>query len=271
MSFGAFESSLQSSRPVELYEFTYQGIHLYHTSADRDITVGAVTYIASSLTRTAITDTTDIAKSAITITAEPHFEIAELFDFGPPDDVVGLVIKRFQNDDPAAEVKTFWLGRVVNCAWPSGQSTLRCESIYTALRQPGLRRPYSKNCTFVLYDAMCQADILTFQASVIIDSQVGNLINSAAFAAFPRPLAGGRIYWEKTPGFFIKRGIKNQSGSQIEVTHEMQGLGPGTTVVIAPGCDHSFGTCGSEFSNQINYGGAPNMQQKNPFGQSNVF
>lgn len=271
MAFDTYESA--GGRPVEFYEFTYQGNTLRYTSADRDITVGAVTYLAVTISRSAFTDTNDIAKASMTLTCTPHFEISELFNVEPPDDVVGLVLKRYQNDDPDQEIKVFWLGRVVNCAWPTGQSTLRCESIYTALKQPGLRRPYSKNCPYVVYGTDCQLNILAFTTTTAIDLQVGNLINGTVFATQPNGWwAGGRIYWEKTPGFIVKRGIKNHVGSQVEITHPMPGLPAGATVSIVPGCDHTFGTCGSaKFNNSPNYGGQPNMQQKNPFGSSNVF
>lgn len=272
MTFEAYEDTVQGSRPVELYDFTYQGIHLRYTSADRDITIAGITYTAAPISRSAITDTTDIAKATLTLSCAPHFDVSELFSVAPPDDVVGLVVTRFQKDDPDVEMHPFWLGRVVNCAWPTGQSTLRCESVYTALKQPGLRRPYSKNCPYVVYGADCQANILTFQQSIVITNQVGNVINAATLGSHPDGWwAGGRAYWESSPGFFVKRGVKNHVGTQVELTHPMAGIPGGATVVFAPGCDHSFFTCGGKFSNAINYGGAPNMQQKNPFGQSNVF
>lgn len=270
MSFDSFESA--GGRPIEFYEFTYQGQTIRYTSADRDITVGAVTYLATSISRSNFTDTNDIAKASLSLTCTPHFEVSELFNVEPPDDVVGLVLKRYQNDDPAQEIKAFWLGRVVNCAWPTNQSTLRCESIYTALKQPGLRRPYSKNCPYVVYDADCQLNILAFTTTTTIDSQVGNIVNGSIFATHVNGYwGGGRIYWEKTPGFILKRGIKNHVGSQVEITHPIPDIPAGATVTIVPGCDHTFGTCGSKFGNSINYGGAPNMQNKNPFGSANVF
>lgn len=270
MAFDTYESA--GGRPVEFYEFTYQGITLRYTSADRDITVGAVTYTATVISRSNFTDTNDIAKATLTLTCQPHFAVSELFNAEPPDDVVGLVLKRYQNDDPDQEIKAIWLGRVVNCAWPTNQSTLRCESIYTSLKVPGLRRPYSKNCTYVVYGDECQLSILAFTTTHTIDSQVGNLVNGSIFATQPDGWwAGGRIYWESSPGFIVKRGIKNHVGSQIEITHTMPGLNPGATVTIVPGCDHTFATCGAKFSNSINFGGAPNMQEKNPFGSANVF
>lgn len=270
MAFDTYESA--GGRPIEFYEFSYQGRTLRYTSADRDITIDAVTYLATTISRSNFVDTNDIAKASLTLTCEPHFEVSELFNAEPPDDVVGLVLKRYQNDDPDLQVKAIWLGRVVNCAWPTNQATLRCESIYTALKQPGLRRPYSKNCTYVVYGAECQLDILAFTTVTLIDSQSGNIINGAVFATQPDGFwAGGRIYWEQSPGFIVKRGIKNHVGNQIEITHTMPGLPPGATVSIVPGCDHTFATCTIKFSNSINYGGQPNMQQKNPFGSANVF
>lgn len=269
MSFDSLETSLSSSQPVELYDFTYQGLHLYFTSTDIDKTVAGIAYKASHLQRSKLTDSGDISKSTLNIVAEEDFAVSGLFEEFPPDDVVGLVLSRMQSD---GTIETFWLGRVVNVAWPSNTSTLRCESIFSTLKQPGLRRPYGRNCPYTLYDEDCQLHIADFQSTLAVTSQTGNILTIADAALQADGFfAGGRVYWEASPGFFVKRGIVNHTADQIEITHQMPGISGGANVVIAPGCAKDFLTCDEKFANAINFGGDPNMQQKNPFGQSNVF
>lgn len=273
MSFASLETSQDDSIPIELYEFTYQGNTTYYTGADTDVTVGSITYLHTALSCSALNDSGEIGKNNITLTAPDQFPASLLFEAGPPDDIVTLVIKRVQYSAlDTMDVTIAWIGRIMTVDWPPLRSEISCESIFTSLRQSGLHRVYSINCVFSLYGAECKADIAAFSISATIDNEVGNLLNSADFATQPDGWwSGGKISWEVSPGKFTRRGIKNHTGSQCEITFAIPNFPNGTVVTLSPGCDHTFPTCGSKFSNQINYGGFPFMVQKNPWGGSAIF
>lgn len=271
MAFADDETSVQDSRPVELYEFSYQGGNLRYTSADRDIDYNSVLWRASPLSRSKINESSDITKASLTITGAPEWEVAELFDPAPPDDVVGLKLYRMQRR--SGEFEVAWIGRVVGASWPKDQSSLRCESIYTLMTQPGLRRIYSKNCPHLLYGARCQASELVFQQIITLDTQEGRNLISADFATKPDGYyAGGKIVWEKQPGYFVRRGIRQHAGDTVIITHAMTGVPNGAILTALPGCNHTQEHCEPKFANGVNYGGFPGMKKKNPFdGSSSVF
>jgi uncharacterized phage protein (TIGR02218 family) len=273
MTFLSLETSVESSQPVELYEFTYQGITQYFTSSDSIVTIGPINYIPTQIARSEILNSGEIGKNNLTLNCPDQFTISELFGAGPPEDIVTLVVKRVQYADlDVTQVEIIWIGRITAVSWPPLRSEITCESVFTSLRQAGVRRTYSVNCTFALYGLECTVNLLAFTTTVTVDNQVGNILNGAAFASKPNGWwAGGRIIWQNSPGLYVKRGIKNHSGSQIEITFAMPNFPNGTAVQIAPGCDHSFATCQSKFANGLNYGGYPYMMNKNPWGNASVF
>jgi len=273
-TFNSLEISGDNSQPIELYEFEYQGITHYYTSSEVDTQVGPVTYTAvAGLDRSEIQDSGEIGKNNLTLQVPNHFFVSDLFAAGPPDDIVTLVVKRVQLGAlDTVDVVIMWLGRITAVSWPPLRSEITCESIFTSLRQAGIRRTYTVNCPYALYGIECQASILTFQATVTIDTQVGNVLHSSDLAVQPNGWwAGGRVIWQSSPGFFVKRGIKNSSGNLAEITYAMPNFPNGTSVTVAPGCDHSFSTCQTKFSNQLNFGGFPYMTLKNPWGAASVF
>jgi uncharacterized phage protein (TIGR02218 family) len=273
MTFDTSERSQSGSQPIELYEFTYQGNHLRYTSADRDITISGVTYTHEPINRSNVQEGGDIAKQDCQLNCRSDFDVSELFNPYPPDDVIGLVIKRVQLSALSPDQEAvLWIGRVLSASWPQGQSQLTCQSTYTALKTAGLRRIYSRNCPHVLYGAMCKANILAFQQAMTLDNQVGNVLNAANLSSHPDGWwAGGKVSWEAAPGLVLRRGIKNHVGTHIEVTYPFPNIPAGAAITVAPGCDHTFPTCDSKFANTDNYGGFPFMTQKNPFGQASVF
>lgn len=275
MSFLSYEQSQASSQPVEVYEFTYQGVTQYFTSADHPVTVGPITYAPLQLARTAFVESGEIGKNNITITAPDNWTISELFAAGPPDDIVTLVIKRLQFQAlDVGDVSIVWIGRILTVDWPPLRSELTCESVFTSLRQSGARRVYTTNCPYALYGIECTVDITLFSSTITIDNQSGNILNSAGWDSLGQPngwWAGGKVIWEYAPGFFAKRGIKNQTGSAAEITYTFPNFPNGTLVTVAPGCDHSFATCIAKFGNGLNFGGWPFMTELNPWGSSSIF
>ena len=274
MSFNSLEISGDSSQPVELYEFTYQGVTHYYTSSEAPITINAVVYTPMQIARSAIQNSGEIGKNNLTLTCPETFDMAVLFQAGPPDDIVTLVLKRAQYSAlDLADIQIFWVGRITAVSWPPLRSEITLESIFTALRQAGVHRIYTVNCPYALYGSECTANILLYQQTIDIDGgQNGNILTASAFALEPNGwYAGGKVIWQSSPGVYVKRGIKNHTGDQVELTFAMPNFTAGTSVIVAPGCDHSFSTCGSKFANQANFGGFPFFQQKNPWGSVSVF
>lgn len=277
MTFDVQKASIEGSRPVELYEFSYQGITLRYTSADQNVSFGGNTYIAvPGLTRTGIDESDEIGKAAMTITCPEDFEVSELFNFAPPDDVVGFALREMQygQTDKAPGI---WLGRVLGASWPPNRAQLRCESLLSSVKQAGLRRPWGRNCPYILYGPQCKEDRDDNQFSITIQENNGLTLKSADFALqLDTFFSLGYIEWLQTPSYKVRRGIKEHIGNQITITHPIRNLEVGAVLTAYPGCDHTYtgvNGCIPKFDNGDNYGGFPHQlgNRKNPFQGPSVF
>lgn len=272
MSFDALEKSTESGSPAELYEFAYIGGTTRYTSAAADVVISGVTYTQlNGLSRSAIEDAGDIYKSSLTITAPEDFAVSALFEAYPPSDVVTLALKRVQLAD-LTDVATIWLGRILNVAWAPGHSTITCESVFSRLKQPGLRRVYARTCPYVLYGDECKATSTSFQETAILNtlSVDGFTLSSATFATHADGFyAGGKLTFDAGGGIIEKRGIRaSAAAGTVTITHPIAALTAASTVVVNPGCDHTKTTCQSKFGNLVNFGGFPYIPVINPFTNS---
>lgn len=277
MSFASLETSVESGQPVELYEFVYQNVTTRFTSADRDITIGPVTYLAVSggIERSEVEDAgRNISNPSITLNTRTDFVPIQVFSAYPPSDVVNLTIRRVHASD-LTDLAVIWSGRVLSVEWGADRAKVTCQNIYTRLKQPGLRRQYGRNCPHVLYspnDGECTLVRTPFKVVATLTSAVGITIVASAFGSQPDGyFNGGVLDLETDPGVFQKRGIKTHVGTTITITHPLNELVTGASVDVYPGCDKTQATCITKFNNVVNFGGFPYTPQKNPFGTDTVF
>lgn len=273
-TFPDYETSQDSGQPVELYVFRYQATVLYYCTDAQDFFIGPQPYTAMQLSHSDIQDTGDIAKSDITITAPRDFAVAQLFAAYPPSDVVTLTIYRVQRGVPT-DPRVYWKGRVMNASWANGNSQLQCNSLFSALRAAGIRKQFSKLCTHVLYGTQCRLIIGSSQSNCTVTSvNAGGVSLVSADFALAGPsdyLAGGRLDFQISLGVFEYRLIKTHVTDTITIPYPITQLSPGKVVKASAGCDHTRPTCRDKFGNLNNYGGFPDLIQKNPFGSESVF
>lgn len=272
MTFNALEISEQSGEPRELYDFQVGVQSFTYTSADTDTVWLTDTYTAAQIDRTEIEETEEISRNDLSITCPRNLPIAELFRVAPPSDVVMLQLFKLHVGD--TERKLIWAGRVLGCNFEGVKAVLSCESIYTSMRRPGLRRQYQRSCPHVLYGGKCGVSDVAYKLTKTVLSVSGATINFVVPEISPLGdgyLAGGFIRWEESAGVYAMRAIRSHVGDVITITHPIPGLGAGATPDLYPGCDHTLDTCNSKFANSVNYGGMPYIPAKNPFGPSSIF
>lgn len=270
MSFDVLEKSTESGSPAELYEFAAASTYRFTSAAD-DVTISATTYTQlNGLSRSAIEDTGDIYKSSLTITAPEDFVVSKLFEVYPPSQVVTLKLSRVQLAD-LTDVAIMWLGRVLNVAWSPGHSTITCESIFTRLKMPGLRRVYARTCPYVLYGPECKALVTAFQEIATLDAMSVDRfsISSATFAGHPDGYyTGGKFSFDAGGGVIERRGVRAHVGDTITMTHPIPLLTAASTITINPGCAHTKAVCQGTFGNLVNFGGFPYIPTINPYTNS---
>lgn len=277
MSYDSLEIGTETSKPIELYEFSYQNVVTRWTSADREILLGPSLYRVPTggISRSDIEDAgKNVSNPSITLTVRNDFAPIQVFSAYPPSDVVNLTIKRLQSDD-TSEVITIWSGRVLSVGWGVEKAKVTCQNIFTRLKQPGLRRLYGANCPHLLYsqgDGECKLSRAAFKVTATLTTVDGLALTSAAFDALPDGhFAGGLLDLLVSPGIYDKRGIKTHVGDTITLTHPLAELVAGIVVDVYPGCDKTQATCITKFNNVVNFGGFPYTPKKNPFGTDTVF
>jgi uncharacterized phage protein (TIGR02218 family) len=270
MSYASIETSAQSGRPVELYEFLNGATAYRYTSAAGDVSYGGHTYTAVPIARGAVEATSETARLALEITCARSLGVLALFALMPPAEVVAVTLRRLHAGD--GEAVTLWMGRVLNVTLNNVAAEIHCESVYTSLKRVGLRRTYGKPCPHVVYRPGCGLDRNAFKAVKTVSAVSGTTITLSAMGAFAAGyFSGGYLEWESSAGYFEQRAIRSQVGGVLTIGFPLPGLAAAASVNLYPGCDHTFATCAGKFGNGLNYGGQPHWPSKNPFDGTIIY
>lgn len=270
MSYTAIETSAQSGRPVELYEFLNGATSYRYTSSDSDVSYGGNTYTAVPIARGAVEATSETARLSLEITCARDLPVLSLFATMPPESVVAVTLRRLHAGD--GEAITLWMGRILNVTLNNSAAEIHCESVYTSLKRVGLRRMYQKGCPHVLYRAGCGLDSTDFDLPRTVATVSGTTITMTTMAGYADGyFAGGYIEWESATGYFERRAIRSQVGAVVTIAFPLPGLAASDSVNLYPGCDHTLSTCEAKFGNRLNYGGQPYYPDKNPFSGVSIY
>lgn len=270
MSYTGIETSIQSGRPVELYDFGNGGAHYRYTSADGDVVYGGNTYTAAPISRSAIEATSETVRTALNVTVARDLGILALFSTMPPENVVSLSVLRLHAGD--GEAITQWMGRVLNVTFGNVSAEIHCESVYTSLQRVGLRRPYQVPCPHVVYGNGCNLDRTAFDAAATVSAITGATLTLSGLGSFSDGyFAGGYLEWQKSAGVYERRAVRSQIGGTVIISFPIPGMAAAAAVTLYPGCDHTLATCENKFGNHLNYGGMPCFPTKNPFDGTIIY
>ena len=150
---------------------------------------------------------------------------------------------------------------MASVVWSGSLAKIRCESIFTALKRPGLRAHYQTGCRHALFDAGCGVNNQTFLLTGTVAAVSGLTVRSSAFLSRPAGwLTGGYLRVAGVP-----RMILAHSGESVTLSAILSGLAVGVAFEAFAGCDRTLATCQTKFGNAINFGGFPWIPAKNPF------
>lgn len=271
MTFRAIEDSAYLGEPIELYEFNRGAQNWRYTSSDQNETAAGILYSTFPIRRAKIEQTQELAKNSINITAARNLPFAQQYIISPPSGVVSLRVMQTHRTDTDSEIIVIWIGRVVNVRFSESEVTIRCESIFTSLRRPALRRVYQTTCPHVLYGPICQANSTSFQLATTVNTVSGVTITSNDLSSQADGYwTGGYIEWSNE-GVTNRRFILSHTGTSITINLPFQGIAVGDNINVFPGCDHTLSTCVNKFSNELNYGGFPYIPDKSPFEGDTIF
>lgn len=273
MAYETYEESPYSGNPIELFEFA-RGVSEFwrYTSADTDQSYFGSVYRAIAIQRNSFEMSQNVEAIALNITMPVTADFPQIYIASPPSDPISFTLRRFHGGD--TDVVSIWPGRVINVEFKEEKVEVICESIYTSLKRPTLRRLYQRSCPHVLYNQVagsCNLDKDLFKVTALLSAVSGTTLTSSTFGTYADGYFSGGFVEIQSGGHTNRRYITDHTGNDIELNLQLSGAAAGLSIDAFPGCKHNLSDCNTKFNNILNYGGMPWIPDKNPMGGTRVF
>lgn len=262
---------------IELFEFRTGDAVYRYTTRGQDRLWDGHSWVGTPLTRSNITNSTEMARNDVRIEFPLGHEFAMKFLGYGPDQATTLTLRRNRYNDPD-DFYVCWKGRVADCDATDRIITVVCQSILNAAQNAGLIARMQKFCRRVLYNRGCNVDKELHAALTevsAIDSRM-RVLTCPSISLLPDNwFTGGMI---ELPNGALRYIVKSV-GDQItlwrpspEINNLIIESAPLTPILkLFPGCDGSLSTCENKFDNLDNNGAFYWIPDSNPFGGGNVF
>ena len=281
MTYLVSDQSVKGGAPFFLYEFvTSTGTYRY-TDAVEDIIWNSVTWEAFPIKHSEVKQTSEISKNTLTVKIPLTGDFSELFLGWSPDLSVSFALRRGHYG--SAEVLVYWKGRISSHGLKEKVLELKCESVFTSLKRPGIRARYQSTCRHALYSDACGLNKADYATAGTISDTTGLVLTIPEASA----LADG---WFTGGALALPDGsyrlIVSHVGDQITLVSKVRYLSTDSfaystgqtwssylasfSVILYPGCDRTLATCESKFSNNLNNGGFKWIPTINPLGGSSI-
>jgi len=265
MTFDNSEKSLYNAEPIELYKFT-GSVNTYHlTTYSQTVTSGADDYLPlAGLKRNVLkVGNQEEENLALDITLPYDHPLVQEYAYKTAPPTLNFELIRAHRTDPNDTI-LMWKGKVLSFSVEGRIARMRVPALFGYLLNgvaPNAR--YQAPCNHILYDSRCSVNPAPYQHVTTVTGIVDNVITVASLGGFSiSDLVGGDM---NQALIGENRMIIAGTGLDIMVTYPYASLTVGASITLRAGCDHSFATCKSKFSNGINFGGHPLVPDKNPF------
>ena len=268
MTYDAYEASIESSQPVEIYRIILGPNSYRYTSSEDDVVIDGNTYEAIAISRSKIGRGQEERSNVLEITVPGNNEVAVQYISNVPGQRGRVTIQRYQRLDGATpEVITIFEGLLGSVSFENDAKTAKMAvtplSVATSREIP--RFVYSAQCNHVLYDDGCQVSKASssYHYSGTVTVVSGNTITVPGLSGFSAGwfTAG---YVEALSGL-DSRLITNHSGDVLQLLLPFPFNAVGKSVDVYAGCGHSIADCKTKFDNVVNFGGFAFVPVKNPF------
>lgn len=267
--FDTLESSLESSRPIELYTFRVGGEVFRFTSAEDDITIDSDVYIAEAISRTGISQDVENAKRNVIITCPSDNIFAKKFINIIPGSRASATIVRLQRDEvPAFDTLILlFKGQVLDVRYPQDghAAEIVVQGIDSALGRNLPRFSYMSQCNHVLYGTGCKVDPTLFTVTGNITDETGRKITLTGATIQPDGFYTGG-YCTPVSGDIDFRVIITHVGDVLTLLLPFASPVLNTEVQAFAGCDHIIEKdCAVKFDNVPEFGGFAFVPNRNIF------
>ena len=250
MTFSAFESSTESSRPIEVIRFVLGAESFEYTSSEDEVTVDALVYSPTPIKRSKIVQSPEGKAPVVTFTVDGMNVFARKYIQSIPDERPQVTVRRVQRADfPNPEVVTLFDGYVISVKFSEDghAAEIAAQPIAAATSRAIPRYTYQSLCNNIVYDDACKVDetdatwrhsgeVLTSVAETITVQGADGFVDGYFTAGFVETPSGDVRY------------ITSHVGTALQLMLPFPTSAIGLTVTVLAGCDHSIVTCGAKFS-----------------------
>jgi len=267
-TFPLLERSVEDSRPVELYEFTFGTTVHRFTSYASPITIAADTYAPEAIQRGRLSQGSDQARRDLVVTVPSTNVVAMLYVGIPPADSGTLRIFRVQPDEVPSfnTVALVFSGRIQTVKYGKNGTLagITCRTIESDLAQRMPRFSCMGSCNNFLYDQFCKIDPTLFNLIGTVTAESGADVTVSGVGGSSLDFVGGMA--KPTSGLDY-RTVRLVSGDVLTLEAPFSGGSLiGETVQVFAGCDHLIdGDCALVFDNVIEFGGFAFVPKRNIF------
>lgn len=232
------------------------------TSFDRNLIVDGVTYKADgAMTPSALQSTSGLATDNLEITGilnssditESDIE-AGFYDHARVDVYVCNWADLTQG---TLQLRRGWIGQILES---SGHYVAEMRGLHDLLQRP-VGAYYTPECRYDLGDSSCTVNVTALTVTGVVTA----VTDKETFVDSSRTEADGlfnygKLTWTSGANTGQAMEVKNWDGAGLVFTLWLpmpKAIQVGDAYTVVQGCDKRFTTCGTKFSNAVNFGGFP--------------
>lgn len=264
MTFDTIEKSRTDAQPIELFEFVGTFSTWRVTTYQTTITSAGGTFTPlAGLERGVLKVGTQEEDSlALEMTLPFDHPMVSAYAYGTAPPKLDFTMYRVHLSDLASPV-TMWKGKVTTFSVEGRKAKFRIPSLFAyALSGVAPQPRFQAPCNHILYDERCQVNPSLNQHTTTVTGISDRIITVASHPFANNECNAGELIFGAGGQ---SRMIVSSVGNDFTVTYPFARLTVGASVTLRRGCDHSFATCKTKFSNGINFGGCPLVPDRNPF------
>ncbi len=262
MTWIADESSVESSRPFEAIEIATPAVTYRIATGSRDIVIAGAKYTASPASRKEIGVSFVRNSRELTISLPVSHAFSQRYLQGSPPKTIVVTVYRQQ--PVSGETERIWRGLVTSCAVDGHIASFRVPATSgEALERRLPTVTAGRECPHILYDGNCQVARASFRVTTTVAGVSGNNVTVASVGGNPNQWAqfGELVHLPTGERMTINAQVDGVITMQLPIS----GLAFGDAIELYAGCAHDIITCGTKFSNVVNYGGILYMPRGNVF------
>ncbi len=254
MTYAQKEESRDSGNALELYLFSNGSQRWAYTTWETPITRQGITYNPGQVKLGSVSQTSDPGRSSTYIDMPISYPLAQGVSRRQIEGDITVQIFRGHFDDIDNEFVSFPKHFVRGFEERDYILRFDIQTLISTMDRDGLSPRYHRNCRHKLYNAQCGVSRAGFSHTNNVLSISGNVITISGAGNEPDGywVAGVMARLDATERFII-----GHSGDNLTINRPFSNLSGGEQITIFAGCDLSFTTCDTKFSNSANFGGFP--------------